>query len=435
LAGPQQLLASPRPPRPPLPSSPVPALLSQAYFEGLGFVIPPRMNPADAYLDIISGAILPEAEVTYARECAAPTARNGAAHESRCLCFRHPALPPGVGVRYQPPFAFPCSMRPALGWPILRTSTRATGRRRRPSTCLLPGAKSVGGWTGAGGARARLAAAQGPRGLGQGAMAAVKRRGRGGRGCTSSGRRALTKQAERKLEGWAPGSRRWAPYTRPTALVPPPKPPHAAYAAYPAPAPAPAPSTPDPTLNPLQAFILVFVTAMATVLEGLEWAGSAAAGVDEALTGGRIARRRGGQRGLYALSPPAAAAATAVASRRTPGFLRQYWWCLSRAVLKRTREPLLACTEYGGAWVGACVHMLVYLCEGGCVRLCIWLCINAWVLKWRSRCSLRICKHKSACTHPTLNPHCHTCAPAQSPHPTPPPCSHCAHRHDGGAPH
>lgn len=30
----------------------------QAYFEGLGFVLPPRMNPADVFLDIVSGAIL-----------------------------------------------------------------------------------------------------------------------------------------------------------------------------------------------------------------------------------------------------------------------------------------------------------------------------------------------------------------------------------------
>jgi hypothetical protein len=32
-------------------------LFVQGYFEGLGFVIPEHMNPADAYLDIISGGI------------------------------------------------------------------------------------------------------------------------------------------------------------------------------------------------------------------------------------------------------------------------------------------------------------------------------------------------------------------------------------------
>lgn len=30
----------------------------QGYFEGLGFTIPEHMNPADAYLDIISGSVL-----------------------------------------------------------------------------------------------------------------------------------------------------------------------------------------------------------------------------------------------------------------------------------------------------------------------------------------------------------------------------------------
>jgi hypothetical protein len=36
----------------------------QKYFEGLGFVIPEHMNPADAYLDIISGGILTAAGQT-----------------------------------------------------------------------------------------------------------------------------------------------------------------------------------------------------------------------------------------------------------------------------------------------------------------------------------------------------------------------------------
>lgn len=38
----------------------IPVLASlQGYFEGLGFEIPAHMNPADAYLDIIAGAIQP----------------------------------------------------------------------------------------------------------------------------------------------------------------------------------------------------------------------------------------------------------------------------------------------------------------------------------------------------------------------------------------
>jgi hypothetical protein len=36
----------------------------QGYFEGLGFEIPSHMNPADAYLDIIAGAIQPQSGTT-----------------------------------------------------------------------------------------------------------------------------------------------------------------------------------------------------------------------------------------------------------------------------------------------------------------------------------------------------------------------------------
>lgn len=32
----------------------------QSYFEGLGYEIPAHVNPADAYLDIISGVIVPK---------------------------------------------------------------------------------------------------------------------------------------------------------------------------------------------------------------------------------------------------------------------------------------------------------------------------------------------------------------------------------------
>ncbi len=35
-----------------------------------------------------------------------------------------------------------------------------------------------------------------------------------------------------------------------------------------------------------------------------------------------------------------------LARRRTPGFVQQFWWCLSRAILKRVREPLTVFTDY-----------------------------------------------------------------------------------------
>ncbi|GAB4817511.1 hypothetical protein N2152v2_004557 [Parachlorella kessleri] len=35
-----------------------------------------------------------------------------------------------------------------------------------------------------------------------------------------------------------------------------------------------------------------------------------------------------------------------LARRATPGFLPQYYWCLSRAILKRVREPLMVFTDY-----------------------------------------------------------------------------------------
>ena len=32
--------------------------------------------------------------------------------------------------------------------------------------------------------------------------------------------------------------------------------------------------------------------------------------------------------------------------RKIPGFLRQYYWCLTRAILLRSREPMSVFTEY-----------------------------------------------------------------------------------------
>ena len=50
--------------------------------------------------------------------------------------------------------------------------------------------------------------------------------------------------------------------------------------------------------------------------------------------------------------------------RPTPGFGRQYMWCLSRVALQRTREPLTVFTDYAiFALTGTVVLTACVICE------------------------------------------------------------------------
>ena len=43
---------------------------------------------------------------------------------------------------------------------------------------------------------------------------------------------------------------------------------------------------------------------------------------------------------------PGSGRAAKRSKRPTPGFRRQFGWCLSRIALQRTREPLIVATDY-----------------------------------------------------------------------------------------
>ena len=105
----------------------------------------------------------------------------------------------------------------------------------------------------------------------------------------------------------------------------------------------------------LAVFCLAYVAS--TAHEGWDGAMQWLAALVRAATGGRLLRWAGsvkeGDEGWEGRGRPAAGVAL---RRAVPGFLRQYRWCLSRAMLKRSREPLKVFIDYAiiagtGGWV------------------------------------------------------------------------------------
>ncbi|KAL4853041.1 ABC transporter G family member 28 [Chlorella vulgaris] len=214
---------------------------AQSYFEGLGYELPDHQNPADAFLDIISGELLPPG-----RDQASPTELFDA-WDDHC----------GQPRKSLPPSSAPGS-----------EAGSTAGRQVPPQAALLGGMDGSGGGPGA------------------------------GSDLPIEGDAVELLGDEEERRSWARRFREAALFAGASVMA----------------------ST---------------SSAWAAVKQDLP-------GLNASQLGGRLFRRQkagadgdAGQRG-----------SRAVPYRQPPGFLPQLWWCLCRAVLQRSREPLALATDY-----------------------------------------------------------------------------------------